>query len=59
MFAQFHPVLGMESTWLTANIGDGLRHYGYQKEAKFYNGVTLEDIHGPNATNINGIGGMS
>jgi hypothetical protein len=25
---------------------DGLRHFGYQKECVFYNGVTLEDIHG-------------
>ncbi|KAI1798958.1 hypothetical protein F4811DRAFT_565980 [Daldinia bambusicola] len=25
---------------------DGLRHYAYQEEAKFYNGVTMEDIHG-------------
>lgn len=25
---------------------DGLRHFAYQKEEVFYNGVTLEDIHG-------------
>lgn len=25
---------------------DGLRHFAYQKEEKFYNGVTLGDIHG-------------
>ncbi|KAI2621742.1 hypothetical protein GGR54DRAFT_78116 [Hypoxylon sp. NC1633] len=25
---------------------DGLRHFGYQREALFYNGVTMEDIHG-------------
>ncbi|KAK5656123.1 hypothetical protein OQA88_4883 [Cercophora sp. LCS_1] len=25
---------------------DGLRHFGYQKEKVFYNGVTMEDIHG-------------
>lgn len=24
---------------------DGLRHYGYQKEKLFYNGVTLDEIH--------------
>lgn len=24
---------------------DGLRHFAYQKEEKFYNGVTLENIH--------------
>ena len=35
---------------------DGLRHFGYQKEARFYNGVTLDDIHGPNKSNVNGIG---
>lgn len=37
--------------------GDGLRHFGYQKEQKFYNGVTLDDIHGQNKTNVNGIHG--
>ena len=42
-----------------SQIGDGLRHYGYQKEKKFYNGVTIDDIHGPDATNVNGIGGES
>jgi hypothetical protein len=40
-------------------LGDGLRHYGYQKEKKFYNGVTIEDIHGPDKTNVNGVHGMS
>ncbi|ORY71572.1 uncharacterized protein BCR38DRAFT_480076 [Pseudomassariella vexata] len=25
---------------------DGLRHFGFQKEKLFYNGVTMEDIHG-------------
>ena len=34
---------------------DGLRHFGYQKEAKFYNGVTLDDIHGSKGGDINGI----
>ncbi|EFQ29806.1 uncharacterized protein GLRG_04950 [Colletotrichum graminicola M1.001] len=24
---------------------DGLRHFGYQKEEKFYNGVSMDDIH--------------
>ena len=38
---------------------DGLRHFAYQKEAKFYNGVTLSDIHGPGASNVNGIGAWS
>lgn len=35
---------------------DGLRHFAYQKAARFYNGVTLDDIHGANKTNVNGIG---
>lgn len=38
---------------------DGLRHFGYQKEEKFYNGVTLDHIHGTNGvekSNVNGIG---
>lgn len=37
---------------------DGLRHFAYQKEAKFYNGVTLDQIHGTNGvekTTVNGI----
>ncbi|KAL1845711.1 hypothetical protein Plec18167_009211 [Paecilomyces lecythidis] len=34
---------------------DGLRHFAYQKEQKFYNGVTMDDIHGPNKSNVNGI----
>lgn len=32
---------------------DGLRHYAYQKEQRFYNGVTLEQIH--SGSNVNGI----
>lgn len=47
----------MSSQW------DGFRHFGYQKEKKFYNGVTLEDIHGTDAkgkkTTVNGIHGES
>ncbi|GAB1728101.1 hypothetical protein NU195Hw_g5838t1 [Hortaea werneckii] len=38
---------------------DGLRHFGYQKEQRFYNGVTLDNIHGTNGvekSNVNGIG---
>jgi hypothetical protein len=41
---------------------DGLRHFGYQKEKVFYNGVTLDDIHGTNGkecSNVNGIGAWS
>ncbi|KAF2101988.1 hypothetical protein NA57DRAFT_73428 [Rhizodiscina lignyota] len=33
---------------------DGLRHFAYQKEGKFYNNVSQDDIHGdPNST-VNG-----
>ena len=35
--------------------GDGLRHFAYQKEQKFYNGVTLEQIH--SESTVNGIQG--
>lgn len=42
---------------------DGLRHFGYQKEQVFYNGVTLDDIHGTNGkpagSSVNGIGAWS
>lgn len=42
---------------------DGLRHYGYQKEKLFYNGVTMGNIHGVDdhgeRTTCNGIQGMS
>ena len=37
------------------SLGDGLRHFAYQKEQRFYNGVTLEQIHGE--SNLNGIHG--
>jgi hypothetical protein len=40
---------------------DGLRHFGYQKEKKFYNGVSMKDIHGTDSTGdkstVNGIQG--
>ncbi|KAG8626470.1 hypothetical protein KVT40_005415 [Elsinoe batatas] len=35
---------------------DGLRHFADQKSGKFYNGVTLEAIHGERKSNVNGIG---
>ncbi|KAF7187797.1 hypothetical protein HII31_10697 [Pseudocercospora fuligena] len=38
---------------------DGFRHFAYQKEARFYKGVTLDEIHGRNGvekTNNIGIG---
>ncbi|EER28306.1 hypothetical protein CPC735_061790 [Coccidioides posadasii C735 delta SOWgp] len=34
---------------------DGLRHVAYQKEKRFYNGVTMDDIAGPNKNNANGV----
>lgn len=42
---------------------DGLRHFAYQKEKKFYNGVTMDDIHSMDSngdkTTVNGIQGDS
>lgn len=41
---------------------DGLRHFAYQKEAKFYNGITLDHIHGTNGiekTDVLGIGAVA
>ncbi|KAF2203401.1 hypothetical protein GQ43DRAFT_454467 [Delitschia confertaspora ATCC 74209] len=38
---------------------DGFRHFGYQKEKQFYNGITMEDIHGEESSNVNGIGAWS
>lgn len=38
---------------------DGLRHFGYQKEQLFYNGVTVEQISGDGASKVNGIGAWS
>lgn len=34
---------------------DGLRHFAYQKEAKFYNDLALEDFVGCPSNNVNGI----
>ena len=31
-------------------IGDGLRHFAYQKARKFYNGVTMDQIHAEGST---------
>lgn len=40
---------------------DGFRHFGYQKEAKFYNGVTVDQISGKDSngqkSTVNGIQG--
>ncbi|KAL8832235.1 MAG: hypothetical protein Q9170_004956 [Blastenia crenularia] len=33
----------------------GLRHFAYQKEKIFYNGVTLDDIHSSGRSTVNGI----
>ncbi|KAI1608171.1 hypothetical protein EDD36DRAFT_483150 [Exophiala viscosa] len=35
---------------------DSFRHFGYQKEQVFYNGVTQDVIHGPEKSGANGIG---
>ncbi|KAI4108416.1 MAG: hypothetical protein L6R37_001020 [Teloschistes peruensis] len=45
------------SKWKLNNVftGDGLRHFAYQKEQMFYNGVTLDDIHSGSDAVVNGI----
>ncbi|OJD20827.1 hypothetical protein ACJ73_07837 [Blastomyces percursus] len=40
---------------LPSRVRDGLRHFGYQKEKRFYNGVAMEDIHGSKDSTVNGI----
>jgi len=37
---------------------DGLRHFGYQEERRFYNGVTMEEVHREGST-VNGVGVMA
>jgi hypothetical protein len=54
----YNPLAISRSKHILKYVGDGLRHFAYQKEAKFYNGVTLDDIHSENST-INGIGAWS
>ncbi|OCL05782.1 hypothetical protein AOQ84DRAFT_298293 [Glonium stellatum] len=53
------PRIVNDDTWTfntqSSSQWDGLRHFGYQKEAKFYNGVTMDDIHGKACSNVNGI----
>ncbi|KAL9102084.1 MAG: hypothetical protein Q9163_002733 [Psora crenata] len=45
---------------MDAGIGrDGLRQVAHQKAESFYGGVTLNDIDGPNQTNVNGIHGLT
>jgi hypothetical protein len=65
-----HPFYGNDDIWTfnsqCSSQWDGLRHFGYQKAGKFYNGVTMEDIHGEGGgvgkdgkpTTVNGIHGM-
>lgn len=42
---------------------DGLRHFGYLREERFYNNVTMEQVHGTDAngnkSTVNGIQGES
>ncbi|KAL1861348.1 hypothetical protein VTK73DRAFT_7136 [Phialemonium thermophilum] len=58
-----HPATVNDDIWTFNSQGasqwDGLRHYGYQKEKVFYNGVTMDDIHNPDEhgkkSTVNGI----
>ncbi|KAF7553874.1 hypothetical protein G7046_g6974 [Stylonectria norvegica] len=56
--------LGLHSTIVSGTITfntqgssqwDSFRHFAYQKEAKFYNGVTQDDIHSSADSSVNGI----
>ncbi|KAF2993458.1 hypothetical protein E8E14_000178 [Neopestalotiopsis sp. 37M] len=56
------PFTGNDDVWtFNSQIStqwDGLRHFGYQKEGLFYNGVTMEQIHASDdkgKSTINGI----
>ncbi|KAB5545709.1 hypothetical protein GE09DRAFT_1289235 [Coniochaeta sp. 2T2.1] len=57
MFAK-HPRCVNDDVWSfntqVSSQWDGLRHYAYQGEKRFYNGVTMEDIHAEGST-VNGI----
>ncbi|KIX06851.1 uncharacterized protein Z518_04827 [Rhinocladiella mackenziei CBS 650.93] len=43
----------------TSSQFDSFRHFAYQTEGKFYNGVTQNDIHGPPGSAVNGIDGWA
>uniref|UniRef100_A0A0B7KIM4 Cyclase n=1 Tax=Bionectria ochroleuca TaxID=29856 RepID=A0A0B7KIM4_BIOOC len=38
---------------------DSLRHFAYQKDEKFYNGATQQDIHAAPRTSVNGLQGWT
>jgi hypothetical protein len=66
LFAK-HPRTVNDDIWTfntqVSSQWDGLRHFAYQKEKKFYNGVTMEDIHSTDSngdkTTVNGIQGVT
>ncbi|KAL4806516.1 putative cyclase-domain-containing protein [Aspergillus unguis] len=43
----------------TSTQWDSFRHFAYQAEGKFYNGVTQEDIHNTPNTTVNGLDAWS
>ncbi|KAJ0334457.1 hypothetical protein COL5a_000515 [Colletotrichum fioriniae] len=44
-----HPRFVNDDEWTfnsqSSSQWDGLRHFGYQKEEKFYNGVSMDEVH--------------
>ncbi|KAK6219950.1 hypothetical protein QIS74_05452 [Colletotrichum tabaci] len=44
-----HPRFVNDDVWIfnsqSSSQWDGLRHFGYQKEERFYNGVSMDEVH--------------
>lgn len=44
------PLIANDDVWAfnsqVSSQWDGLRHFAYQNEQKFYGGITMDDIHG-------------
>lgn len=60
-----HPRFVNDDEWTfnsqSSSQWDGLRHFGYQKEEKFYNGVSMDEVHAVDEegrrSTVNGIQG--
>ncbi|GKT84672.1 hypothetical protein Ct61P_02522 [Colletotrichum tofieldiae] len=62
-----HPRFVNDDVWTfnsqSSSQWDGLRHFGYQKEERFYNGVSMDEVHAVDGegrrSTVNGIQGRS